>query len=140
LWIFEVLTFLLPGLLWFYYDNCNSPLDNYIPTLKSFFFVILSFLIVFLIFAIIQIAVFYICYKISQTMILIYLFIKIIIGFIMIVDVQKGYNDDWSSNTCEDFKSLTRYWLILNYIVMILLTLHLIISFIRTLFSSDKSF
>ena len=130
--------FLLPGLIWFFNDNCNSPLDFYIPTLKVFFFVILVLLIIFLVFAILHIASFEKFYKLSQTILLIYVFIKIILGIIMIVNVQKGYNGDWSKTTCPNLESLTFKWLLLHYIVIIFLTLHVIISFIRTFFTTDK--
>lgn len=134
------MTFLLPGLVWLLNDNCNSPVDFFIPTLKVFFYIILALLIIFLVFGVLQILVFVYFYKISQTILLIYLFIKIILGIIMIVNVQKGYNGDWSTSTCPNLESLTLKWLILHYVIVIFQAVHVIVSFIRTLFSSDRSY
>ena len=49
----------------------------------------------------------------------------------MVIQVQKEYNENWENNKCELLKSLTLFWLILNYILNFgLLALVIIIGFI----------
>ena len=102
---------------------------------------ILGLLIICIIFSILQIKFFekYLyLYKCTANILLIYLFAKIITGIIMIINIQKAYVGDWGNNTCSNFQVLTFSWLILNYIMVGLLTFHIIYCFISTLMSSDK--
>ena len=49
----------------------------------------------------------------------------------MVIQVQIEYNENWENNKCELLKSLTLFWLILNYILNFgLLALVIIIGFI----------
>ena len=82
----------------------------------------------------------FLIYIYAATVFLIYLFLKIILGIIMIVIIQKGYNGDWSTNKCDNIKSLTLYWLIWHYISIISLIIYMIYCFFRVLLSSDKEF
>ena len=82
----------------------------------------------------------FIIYIITGTVLLIYLFLKIILGIILLIIIQKGYNGDWSLNKCDNIKSLALYWLIWHYISIISLIIYIIYCYVRTLFSSDKEF
>ena len=78
-------------------------------------------------------------YKHTTNLLLFYVFAKIITGIIMLIIIQKAYGGDWNNNdTCNNFKSLTLYWLILNYIMVGLFTFHIIYCFISTIMGSDK--
>ena len=110
---------------------------------RIIYFGILGLLIICIIFSILQIKYFdkYIyLYKCTTNILLFYLFVKIITGIIMLINIQKAYIEDWSNinNTCSNFKPLTLSWLILNYIMVGLLTFHIIYCFISTLLGSDK--
>ncbi len=49
----------------------------------------------------------------------------------MVIQVQIEYNENWENNKCELLKSLTLFWLILNYVLNFgLLALVIIIGFI----------
>ena len=49
----------------------------------------------------------------------------------MVIQVQIEYNENWENNRCELLKSLTLFWLILNYVLNFgLLALVIIIGFI----------
>ena len=113
--------------------------------IKIIYFIVLGFLIICIIFSILQIKFTDDChclYQTTGTITLIYLFAKIIAGIILLIAIQKSYNGDWNNwdnNICPNIKSLTLFWLILNYITIGFLTIHMIFSFIRTLLSSDKT-
>ena len=47
-----------------------------------------------------------------------YLIGKITVLLIMLINVQGGYSDDWSYNTCDSLKGLTLFWLIWNYFLI----------------------
>ena len=103
--------------------------------------VILGLLIICIIFSILQIKFMekhIWIYKHTTNILLFYVFAKIITGLIMLINIQKAYIKDWNNETCTNLKPLTLFWLILNYIMVGLLTFHIIYCFISTLMGSDK--
>ena len=72
-----------------------------------------------------------------QLCFLIYLYLKVPIGIIMLPIVQKGYNGDWAQNKCHNLKGFSLFWLIYNYIALISLIFYHIIAYLRAKYGSD---
>ena len=97
--------------MWFYYkfssEDCESPVDDIMNTMIILYSISIAILIISSIFIIktddlLPLA----CCK----------FLIAILIIIMLVLTQKKYNKSWETNTCENLKSLTKGWLIWNYI------------------------
>ena len=121
---------ILPGIIWFYYkyngDICDSPLDDNITLYTIYYYILFS---IFLLFAFLSLYVENICFRIC--FIVIYAVIITTFSIVMVIQVQIEYNENWENNKCELLKSLTLFWLILNYVLNFgLLALIIIIGFI----------
>ena len=98
--------------MWFYYrflnDDCESPVDDIMTIMSILYYVGIPLTIItcILIF----------CYKRELSYIMLFLLPNTILSIVMIITTQIKYNESWENNTCYNLKSLTKGWLIWNYI------------------------
>ena len=126
--IFEVITFLGPGSVWFYYvissSECNSPIDEDIPTLIICYFITgLLLLIPTLALCLNK----YYCFIFVKIILILYLIGKLTILIIMLSNVQSDFYKDWNDCCCDNLKTITTFWLVWNYIIMILSFIYTIV-------------
>ena len=107
----------MPGLIWLYYDYdttiCNSPVDDHIPLMVIFYFVISIILFVVAINTCLDR-----CYIINAGIVSLYILSKLGLGITMLVFIQRDYYGDWENTICPNLKPLTLFWLIWNYIII----------------------
>ena len=126
--IVELITFLGPGSIWFYYGltstQCFSPVDEDIHLLVIFYFVIaLLLLIPTLVTCLNQ----YYCFIFVKIIITLYLAGKLVFLILMLIFVQNDYYESWENNICPNLQPLTTFWLIWNYIIISLSFIYSII-------------
>ena len=111
------MTFFLPGLIWFYYDYkdtlCDSPIDDDLSLMVTFYLAISIIMFIFAINTCIEGCRCYHAINIG-----LYLLFKLGIGITMLVYIQKDYYGNWENNTCSSLKPLTIFWLVWNYILI----------------------
>ena len=128
--IIEFISLICPGIIWFYYgiisDKCNSPIDG-------LSIMILIFYGIFLLLFIFNSIVFFINTEndACHFRFFFYFLIALVLEIIMIIKIQKNYTKDWNENECSNLKSLTLFWLIINYIKSV----HLFIGFLSYVFN-----
>ena len=107
----------MPGLIWLYYDYdetlCNSPVDDDIPLMVIFYFVISIILLVVSINTCLNG-----CTIINACIVALYILSKLGLGITMLVYIQRDYYGDWDNTICPSLKPLTLFWLIWNYIII----------------------
>ena len=123
--------FLLPGIIWLYYgfssDVCNSPLDDYFNLFKIFYLVVFGVLFVCTIIAIVD---FNLDKYYSINALLVYVLVKLGLGMTMLVIIQHNYYNGLESNECPSLKSLTIFWLVWNYIFVLIHLIYFLFSLI----------
>ena len=98
--------------MWFYYkflnDDCESPVDDIMTTMSILYYVAIPLIIIACVLSI--------CYKNELAYIMLFLLPNTILSIVMIILTQIKYNKSWENNTCFNLESLTKGWLIWNYI------------------------
>ena len=98
--------------MWFYYrflnDDCESPVDDIMTIMSILYYVAIPLTIIT--------CILIICYRKELPYIMLFLLPNTILSIVMIITTQIKYNESWENNTCYNLKSLTKGWLIWNYI------------------------
>ena len=115
----------MPSIIWFYYffsyNECNSPVDDIMPTICIFYYIIIG---LFIILGIINICK---CFCDTGNIdgikyCFLFLYISAISTFLIIIGikVQIKYFDNWENNTCNYLQGFILAWLINNYFQIII--------------------
>ena len=116
----EIITFFVPGILWFYYgfqdDICKAPIDEGLASLVNCYFTISLFLL----FPALNMCSKKICddFCCIPFLYFIYLLGKLVLLIIMLAIVQTAYYKNWDDNICDGLEGWTLAWLVVNYIML----------------------
>ena len=115
----ELITFFLPGIIWFYYGfnsiDCLSPVDADISFMVICYFVCAILLLIPALNTCLNRPRHFCFVKIAIS---IYFLGKLVIIIIMLAHIQNDYYHSWEDNTCKNIKPWTLFWLIWNYFIL----------------------